>query len=207
MEEIASRTHSPWLLIGDFNVVRFSNERFGGATAILSDMEEFNSCLLNCALTDLKASGHNLTWNNRAKSGPKKFAKLDRVLVNDYCILSHHLSQADFHSPGISDHSQITVSFNPHTPNGHKPSRFLNMWLQDTSLYPIVEYAWSKEVYGNPMFRLSQKLKEVKYQIKCWNREVFGRIDIKVPLIRKSLEETQHQLSSDPANSDLIEEE
>ncbi|XP_077237281.1 uncharacterized protein LOC143878953 [Tasmannia lanceolata] len=81
------------------------------------------------------------------------------------------------------------------------------MWLQDTSLYPIIERAWTKEVWGNPMYRLSQKLKEVKFQIKNWNRDVFGRIDIKVPILRRSLQRVQQILSSDPTNSVLIAEE
>ncbi|XP_077219708.1 uncharacterized protein LOC143853894 [Tasmannia lanceolata] len=207
MEEIASRTHLPWLVVGDFNVVRYPNERFGGSLGSLSEMEELSSCISVCSLADINAIGHTLTWNNKSSIAERKLAKLDRVLVNDQWITQNSSSFADFLPHNISDHCKITVSLFPHPSLGPKPFKFMNMWLADTSLYPIVEMAWQTKVRGNPMYVLTQKLKEVRNKIRQWHKDVFGRINNVVPIIRKNLEETQNSLAANPADRDLIQKE
>ncbi|XP_077242062.1 uncharacterized protein LOC143882465 [Tasmannia lanceolata] len=143
LEEIAFRISSPWLVASDFNVVRFSDERLGGTPGIPADSEEFNSCISSCNLLDLKAIGHKLTWNNRAKGGNRKNANLNRVMVNDLWLHVYPLSHAEFLSPGISDHCQATVSLNDLRSLGPKPFKFMNMWLLDTSFFTMVEKAWA----------------------------------------------------------------
>ncbi|XP_077228403.1 uncharacterized protein LOC143861362 [Tasmannia lanceolata] len=94
LEEIASRISRPWLVAGDFNVVRFQNERLGGSLGSISEMEELNSCIANCFLDDLFSVGHNYTWSN--KQVQRKFAKLDRVDLD-------HIQSLIASNPGNSD--------------------------------------------------------------------------------------------------------
>ncbi|XP_077228479.1 uncharacterized protein LOC143861436 [Tasmannia lanceolata] len=134
-------------------------------------------------------------------------AKLDRSLVNEEWLHSCPNSFTEFFPPGISDHSPFIVSCFNHQSLGPRPFKFMDMWLADKSLYPIVERAWNHKVKGNPMFSFIQKLKVVKNQIKEWNREVFGRIDIQVPIIRKSLLKIQASIEQDPASPHLLDQE
>ncbi|XP_077226476.1 uncharacterized protein LOC143859710 [Tasmannia lanceolata] len=203
---IASLNQAPWIVFGDFNAVRSREERYGYPPNI-AQMEEFNSCLTTCALTDLRSVGLNLTWNNKGKQGNLKMAKLDRSLVNEEWLHSYPNSFTEFFPPGISDHSPFIVSCFNHQSLGPRPFKFMDMWLADKSLYPIVERAWNHKVKGNPMFSFIQKLKVVKNQIKEWNREVFGRIDIQVPIIRKSLLKIQASIEQDPASPHLLDQE
>ncbi|XP_077217102.1 uncharacterized protein LOC143851527 [Tasmannia lanceolata] len=101
----------------------------------------------------------------------------------------------------------MTVSLNAYNSFGPKPFKFMNMWLQDNSLYSTVEMAWAVKVSGNPMFSFTQKLKEVKKHLKDWNEGIFGRIDIETPIIKNSLKKVQNSLTLDPANRNLINEE
>ncbi|XP_077251955.1 uncharacterized protein LOC143891210 [Tasmannia lanceolata] len=55
--------------------------------------------------------------------------------------------------------------------------------------------------------RLTQKLKFVKTEIKNWNAQIFGRIDVLAPLYRKELAEIQSKVAADPGNSALKDEE
>ncbi|XP_077242405.1 uncharacterized protein LOC143882910 [Tasmannia lanceolata] len=153
-------------------------------------MEEFNECISNCALSDLRSNGNNWTWHNRSQFN-RKIAKLDRSLVNDLWLQHFHHSYAEFLPPGISDHCPISIAMNMHQSLGPKPFKFMIMWREDKSVYPVVERAWSIKVHGTPMYQLCQKLKEVKTHLKVWNKDVFGRIDIRTPLIRAQLEETK----------------
>ncbi|XP_077242463.1 uncharacterized protein LOC143882975 [Tasmannia lanceolata] len=206
LENIASSNQAPWIVLGDFNAVRSQEERYGYPPNI-AQMEEFNSCLTNSALTDLRSVGLNLTWNNKGKLGNLKMAKLDRSLVNEEWLHSYPNSFTEFIAPGISGHNPFIVSCSNHQSLGPRPFKFMDMWLDDQSLYPIVERAWNLKVKGNPMYSFVQKLKMVKNHIKAWNREVFGRIDIKVPIIRKSLLNVQAKIEKDPTSNHLLEKE
>lgn len=48
---------SPWLVMGDFNYIRHDEERMGGQPRSRMTMEEFNTCINNCRLVDLKSFG------------------------------------------------------------------------------------------------------------------------------------------------------
>ncbi|KAK1316156.1 hypothetical protein QJS10_CPA05g01918 [Acorus calamus] len=69
---------SPWVVGGDFNVVRFSSEKVGGRPVHARRLHKFNSCLEHSSLQDLKAYGHTLSWNNRQDL--RIWCRLDRVL-------------------------------------------------------------------------------------------------------------------------------
>ncbi|XP_077232357.1 uncharacterized protein LOC143869093 [Tasmannia lanceolata] len=161
LEKLASSNQTPWIVLGDFNAVRSQEERYGYPPNIVQ-MEEFNSCLTNSALTDLRSVGLNLTWNNKGKLGNLKMAKLDRSLVNEEWLHSFPNSYTEFIASGISDHSPFIVSCSNHNSPGPRPFKFMDMWLDDLSLYPIVERAWNLKVKGNPMYSFVQKLKVVK---------------------------------------------
>ncbi|XP_077237134.1 uncharacterized protein LOC143878786 [Tasmannia lanceolata] len=206
LEEIESRTQLPSILVGDFNVVKSSHERCGSQNYNPIDMTDLNDCISNCSLTDIQSIGHSWTWNNRSKGEPKEQAKLDRAMVNDLW-LQEHPNPMQISPPGIFDHCPITIALNPRTPQGPKPLKFFNMWLEDASLYPIVERAWATEIIGNPMYQFTQKLNIVKNHIRAWNENVFGRIDVKTPLVRKELSDFQVMLHSDLTNAELAERE
>lgn len=54
----------PWLVMGDFNVIREDMKRTSGNHPPISTMEEFNSCLDNCGLMEVAFQGHSLSWCN-----------------------------------------------------------------------------------------------------------------------------------------------
>ncbi|XP_077234693.1 uncharacterized protein LOC143876899 [Tasmannia lanceolata] len=113
LESIEPQVNLPWLLIGDFNVVRYVNERIGNTNHYLNETEEFNECIPNCALSDLRSNSHQWTWHNRSTSN-RKLAKLDRTLVNELGLQNFAYSLAEFLTPGISDHCPITISLENH---------------------------------------------------------------------------------------------
>ncbi|XP_077215844.1 uncharacterized protein LOC143850484 [Tasmannia lanceolata] len=133
LEQIAGSVTSPWIVLGDFNATRFSEEKLGMASVYPSYMEEFNSCIANCSLVDMRSDGQSLSWNNR-NSEDRKLARLDRNLA-------------------------------------------------------------------------LSKLKEVKRRIEIWNKNVFSRIDVKLPIIRSSLHSVQEKLAYNPSDRNLIQEE
>lgn len=52
--------------------------------------------------------------------------------------------------------------------------RFERMWLDHPNLEKAIEKWWSIEVKGTAMYRIAKKLRNVKDNIKNWNKEVFS---------------------------------
>lgn len=54
----------PWLVVGDFNIIRNDGEMIGGMPRPVITMSEFNECLDSCGLMDLLVKGRLMTWCN-----------------------------------------------------------------------------------------------------------------------------------------------
>ncbi|RVW16323.1 hypothetical protein CK203_067824 [Vitis vinifera] len=62
---------------------------------------------------------------------------------------------------------------------GPTPFRFENMWLKMDDFKGLLRGWWQGiEARGRASFRLAYKMKVVKQNIKVWNREVFGRVEV-----------------------------
>ena len=56
--------------------------------------------------------------------------------------------------------------------------RFENMWLKVEGFKDLLRCWWQGMVVrGSASYRLAAKLKEMKQNLKIWNREVFGRLE------------------------------
>ncbi|XP_077215427.1 uncharacterized protein LOC143849980 isoform X3 [Tasmannia lanceolata] len=171
MVDVSQHIQRPWISLGDFNAIRYVDERWRGGDPVLADMNDFNTCIDDCSLTDLKSVGQVLSWHNSSRVGNIKLRRLDRALGS-----------------------------------GSKPFKFHNMWLSNTSLYEVVERSWATRLKGNPIFRLCKKLQGAKLAIRDCNKNFFGRIDIKAPLVRQNLSDVQDRIARDPCNVGLRSE-
>lgn len=73
---------------------------------------------------------------------------------------------------------------------GPKPFRFINAWCSHPEFKKFIEDSWkSYEVDGWYGFRIKEKLKRLKEDLKKWNREVFGFIDSKVDQLKQDIHE------------------
>ena len=100
---------SPWMVLGDFNVVIHGREKVGGDTSCPSYIEELNLCCFEAGLEDLKSSGNFFTWS-KGSGQSFKARKLDRALVNYEWMSKFTEAEAYFLEPGASDHSRIFVN-------------------------------------------------------------------------------------------------
>ncbi|XP_077215426.1 uncharacterized protein LOC143849980 isoform X2 [Tasmannia lanceolata] len=206
MVDVSQHIQRPWISLGDFNAIRYVDERWRGGDPVLADMNDFNTCIDDCSLTDLKSVGQVLSWHNSSRVGNIKLRRLDRALVNVDWLSDFPNSFAHYKNSGLSDHAPIIVNLSPTQGSGSKPFKFHNMWLSNTSLYEVVERSWATRLKGNPIFRLCKKLQGAKLAIRDCNKNFFGRIDIKAPLVRQNLSDVQDRIARDPCNVGLRSE-
>ncbi|XP_057452293.1 uncharacterized protein LOC130744119 [Lotus japonicus] len=166
-----------WCIFGDFNLVRFPEERRGinsNTEPYRRDMEEFNLFINTMELFDLPMGGKRFTW---FRSNGQAVSRLDKALVSsDWLgIWPHNCQQVLrrdilYHCPVILSSSLVIW--------GPKPFRVLNCLLQDPKLKSFVEEEWPKlKFQGWGAFILKEKLKALKVLLKRGNLDVFGDVN------------------------------
>ncbi|KAK9671589.1 hypothetical protein RND81_12G040500 [Saponaria officinalis] len=199
-------TVQEWLVLGDFNITRGNEERISASPPCLSDMLDFNSCLLRCGLDDLHCFGCEFTWSNKQEELSRVWCKLDRALGSDPWIRKFPSSSADFFPVGISDHSPAMVTiFEERVPQ--TSFSFLNCWVSDPAYYSTVQTAWRYSVPGSKLFRFFAKLRSVRRALKAFHRSNFSSVKRRVDDAKTTLERCQQQLQSKPDSVPLMKHE
>lgn len=162
-------------ILGDFNAIRYENERVGSGENVDSrDMSCFDNFIRQSNLIDLPLVGRTFTWY---KADGSCKSKLDRILVND--VWNDKWPQLVLKGGGrsVSDHIPIFLECSIRD-WGPKPFKFMNSWMQHPNFQVFVKSKWqSYNILGWGGFVLKEKLKLLKNDLKEWNRVVFGYVD------------------------------
>ncbi|GJR02333.1 RNA-directed DNA polymerase, eukaryota [Tanacetum coccineum] len=126
------------LIMGDFNEVRSSEERWGSCFNV-QGAAVFNSFISNMGLLDLQLEGYSFTW---AHPSATKMSKLDRFLVsNGFISAFPHISALclDRH---LSDHRPILLK-EIISDYGPTPFRFYHSWIELPGFEDMISKAWN----------------------------------------------------------------
>ncbi|KAH0679259.1 hypothetical protein KY284_020344 [Solanum tuberosum] len=150
LENLAQEVSLSWLVGGDFNVIRNAEEKEGGLHFTQLEAVDFNQCLNNCALSELKFSGSKYTWWNGRIEGACIFKRLDRVLCNQEFLNILPSSEVLHLVRQGSDHAPLHVSCNSDEEIITRPFKFLNIWTKHPNFKKIIEESWNVEFVGCP---------------------------------------------------------
>ncbi|XP_028070654.1 uncharacterized protein LOC114273089 [Camellia sinensis] len=161
-----AQSNTPLVILGDFNAIRFPYEKSGGSVSWSKDKEEFNSRILQAELVDLSYGGCQFTWANKRTSGDYIASKIDRVLVNETWLDAFPASFATFLPSGISDHSAVVIYISDKVTSFKKPFKYFDFWADHEDFCSVVSTIWNQYIQGVPMFRVCQKLKNLKPAVR-----------------------------------------
>ncbi|XP_043696721.1 uncharacterized protein LOC122647362 [Telopea speciosissima] len=184
---LASNISIPWVALGDFNVVRQQSEKLGGDPVRQEVIDDFNSFIFDTNLIDLKWKGELFTWNNRQGAALRS-------------------SEATFLPPGLSDHSPAVVSILDGVNFGPKPFQFFEAWIGRGGFDEVVIKGWDCPVNMklNPILWFAARLKNVKAELKKWNKDSIGDVFLAVKNATSELTHIQVSLAAHPNDSDLV---
>ncbi|XP_074283452.1 uncharacterized protein LOC141607999 [Silene latifolia] len=194
---------SPWLVTGDFNVVRDLTERKGPNPPSLHDIMDFNACLAQCLLDDMNCTGAEFSWTNKHEHQTRTWARLDRLLINPDWTSLFPAYVAECLPPEISDHAPLLVSFG----GGQKFTKnfsFLNAWTMNPDYHTIVATAWASPCYSTPTYQLYFKLRMVKKAFTALHKQSYSDIVARLKDVQKDLETCQMNLQNDLFSPTLI---
>ncbi|KAL4584334.1 hypothetical protein LXL04_008933 [Taraxacum kok-saghyz] len=126
------------IIFGDFNEVRFDNERRGSAFDSRG-AEYFNRFIRNNDLEDLKISGCEFTWSNKQGT---KLSKLDRFLVSREVSLDWSNMDIEAAPRSLSDHNPLILKHKFHN-YGPTPFKFYNSWMKEPDIEDIISNSWN----------------------------------------------------------------
>jgi hypothetical protein len=114
----------PWCIGGDFNVIRFPSEGFGGRR-ISAAMREFSDFIFERCLMDLPLTGGLCTWSNT-----RSWSRIDRFLISPGWEERHPKALQKRLLCLCSDHFPIVLACGRNK-GGRKSFKFENMWLKE----------------------------------------------------------------------------
>ncbi|XP_074300469.1 uncharacterized protein LOC141631740 [Silene latifolia] len=179
LRRFSGQADGPCAMAGDFNCVLSATERVGGNTTN-AEIKPFRSCIDDCEVVDIQATGSLFTWNNKQQPVDRIYSRLYRFMINK--AWSDHFPElyANFLPEGMMDHTPCLI--------------FSSM-------------CWSHTIQGTPLFRVTKNLKLLKPALKALNREKFSDIETPTSIKQSRVADLQGMIGKDPSTVSLITKE
>ncbi|GKA54163.1 RNA-directed DNA polymerase, eukaryota, partial [Tanacetum coccineum] len=127
------------VMMGDFNEVRDSSERFGSVFN-KHGAEAFNNFIANAGLVEVSLGGCSFTWCHKSAT---KMSKLDRFLISDNLMCSSPTISSISLDRFLSDHRPILMRESHHD-YGPTPFKFFQYWCGIEGFDKLVEDSWNE---------------------------------------------------------------
>lgn len=203
LSSISTSMNLPWIVVGDFNSVRNSNERIGKNAPTKSSISDFNKMIKDADLLEIPSKGPWFTWDNRQFGSDLILSKIDRGLTNALLLKEYPNMWLEVVSNIISDHRILVLHYVDIALSKKGSFRFINSWAFFEGYKAVIENAWNTEVNGNPMFKVVSKLKHVKSALLKWNKEKVGDIFDEARIKMQEATDIQKLLDMNPSDTNL----
>lgn len=153
-------------------------------------MDFFADFVNSQGLRDVPISGASFTWSSMQTT--PSLSKLDIFLLSSEWDSSFPFSKGLVRPQPTSDHFPIVLC-GKLLKGDPKPFKIDNIWLCSPDFMEMVRRCWNSfMVTGKLGQKLRLKLKLLRDNLRVWNREVFGRVDLKERKKKKQLLEEIH---------------
>ncbi|XVE64032.1 hypothetical protein DITRI_Ditri07aG0068900 [Diplodiscus trichospermus] len=186
----------PWLCLGDFNEIMWSNEKTGQCDRRETQMTNFRTALDNCGLNDLGFTGNWFTWERGRTVATNVRERLDRCVATsnwidkfpNYAVAHLNFSTSDHKPILLSTDTEIGKSNNKRRKRFH----FEASWLKEEGSGEVIKSAWEEA----GLLTLPEKIKDAGAKLKKWFGIRAGTTRVKIDSIQKQIDEIQsHELS------------
>ncbi|XP_048491567.1 uncharacterized protein LOC125492871 [Beta vulgaris subsp. vulgaris] len=202
---IASNCRGPWVVMGDFNALSSVEDRIGAAVRV-GEIAPMLSCINDYGLADIKATERHFTWNNKQDGLARVYSRIDRGLATTSWMETFELAEVVFLPEGNFDYAPALLSFYPEIQQ-KQPFRFCNYWCNYLETLEAIQKAWRLNVDGSLMFRVVEKIKEVKKELRALKLKGFEDVECTELRTRAELESIHHELYANPSDASISSRE
>lgn len=149
--------NTPWMLCGDFNMIRYSHEKNNSSFRV-HEADAFNDYINDLCLIEIPLLDRSFTWSNKCST--PTLERLDRVFINltwDEKLPNTILSSL---TRTTSDHVPLMIEIATSIPKS-RLFRFDNFWVSEAGFYDSVNTSWScRTGNSDPSTVLAAKLSD-----------------------------------------------
>ncbi|KAJ0960379.1 hypothetical protein J5N97_001796 [Dioscorea zingiberensis] len=186
--EIFSSFQIPWVLAGDFNAIRNTEEHRGGGFDHYSTKSRlFNGFVNENCLLDLGFIGSPYTWCNNQLGLARRWARLDRFLANSDWVSKFDTYFINHLPRTASDHSPLLLTANFHSPHKHKVFRFDNFWLEYDKCHEHVTKAWYSRTNANPLHAFTHFTARTKSYLCQWKAKELTPLEKNITQVEEEI--------------------
>ncbi|GAA0141628.1 hypothetical protein LIER_35423 [Lithospermum erythrorhizon] len=169
----------PWIIGGDFNIVRNITKSVGGGVRDAMGMKEFNDCIMRNSIMELPHTGCAFSWSRNWEENGMVWM-LDRVLCNMEWLHQAVGCRVNVPIAQEFDHCPLDVSLHYDVPSDPKPFKYHHFLSFHESFQNIVAGVWGEEVDGHEFHKLQHYFKKVRSKLKELNKVAFSNISVRV---------------------------
>ncbi|KAF3781521.1 Transposon TX1 uncharacterized protein [Nymphaea thermarum] len=196
----------PTAVLGDFNVVRDSNDKSGRAPNP-SSCNDFNQFIADNNFSIVEEPRRHFTWSNNRNNSDTILGKLDWAMVNvDWVLHVGDQNSLQILPRCTSDHSDLVLRATKTTCREPKRGqfKFLKNWSLRGECEEVIKEGWSYQTFGCAFIRVLSKMEVTRSKLSLWNRIHYGNLSARIDSMQKELDTVQARVDSrDLSLSDL----
>ncbi|XP_021994822.1 uncharacterized protein LOC110891434 [Helianthus annuus] len=198
--------NQPWILMGDFNSALNLEDKSMGSFNISASMRDFQECVNQLQVADIKSIGFHFTWTQKPKKGVGLLKKIDRAMSNIQFVSDYPEAVAMFQPYRVSDHCPCILRINKTVRRKASSFKFANFLVYKPGYLDVVKNNWDLAISGVHQFRLVKKLRALKSPLRSLLFKQ-GNLHKKVEELRGKLDAIQRDVEKDPFNENARREE
>jgi exonuclease III len=139
LQNIQPPPHTPWIILGDFNLMRYSTDK-NQNNFRKNEADLFNDAINQLSLIELPLMDRAFTWSNNKQS--PTLEKIDRAFINIEWAHTFPNSSISSLTRFVSDHVPIVASISTSAP---RPAffKFENSWASYAACRQIIIDLWA----------------------------------------------------------------
>jgi len=138
-------------------------------------MSDFVEFLNDDGLLDIEMTGHLFALSNRQRGDHLIQVKLVKFLIFSNWDIINHTNLVALSIIG-SDHNPFLLNWMNRTHKGPYSFKYEIIWVSHLEFRDWISNWWNIPIQGFVMFRLVQKLLNIKNRVKGWNRVSFSNV-------------------------------
>ncbi|XP_021859668.1 uncharacterized protein [Spinacia oleracea] len=206
LSSLSALNNLAWLVMGDFNSFLYSRDRVNGNSVTNAETIDFETCLSQTDLTELKSCGHFYSWY-KGHEVHRISSRIDRAFGNSCWHGTYSDVVVDYMNPGLSDHTPLVMNYKVNMKKGGRPFKFFNYMADHPQFLQAVQKGWEKNQTTSTMQNVWSKLKAVKVEHKALHKQEFAQLETNIEKCRRDLEMAQSISIANPDDSVAQEKE
>ncbi|XP_078153111.1 uncharacterized protein LOC144548310 [Carex rostrata] len=162
----------PWMLMGDFNVVRWMSDR-SGVMEEFQLMDRYNEFIDLLQLLEVPLQNRNYTWSS--KRPEPSFSKLDRLFLSTEWSSRFPSISLQALEMAVSDHVPLLLCCKQ-LQTSPKPPRLEKAWFQYPFLREVVNHNWQPGV-NNDLASFQTRCDRMHKEMRMWHLQNFGKFN------------------------------